>query len=173
VIRTLTGPFIQRRKRDPYKTLDPLNADDIASVSIASFDAAIEHRWSWPLRFGMQPTNVRIGDMVAKTRAAQRGFLDLVVPQSTLDVGFMARPSISELRTAIARQAGITLIQTDLSAANRARNEVLGVGLSPDLIAPIAFVDIAKIPDFINAFTYEVAHNKSLDQALFDAYTLT
>jgi hypothetical protein len=153
-----------------------LHPADVAAVSFASYDATRRHEWQWPLRVGLEPgTTDKFAQRLQSQRATTRQFLS-VNPRRTAqqDVMLLTDPFSDRLRESRDKAFGLEIIGTPEREAGLARDQLLRYGLSGDLSNPFAIVDFrqATIPKFMNEFADEIAHNKHLDRALFDAYRI-
>lgn len=148
---------------------------DIASVAFASLKEPVDHAWGWPLRIAVADQSKGLARRIAGIRAAQHDFVycEPGVP-SDQDLLIVTEPTPHILPLLKEQPLGLALINGEPWKPDSHSAEMVQHWLSGDLAVPTAFIDFGRgsIPNWVNALTYEIAHDKPLDRALFDAVGL-
>lgn len=161
-----------RRLLNPWlNKLDDRDPGQIAALSFTAFDQASTHDWNWPLRVGLAEPGHGLSEMLNLTRRASRDFMDVVSPAasaSTTDVVLVSGLDISALAQPHEMNAGLTIVYPGEDTPASMIDQVV----AGKITMPTAVIGVSQksIPKFLNEFTDEIAHNKPLDVALFDAY---
>jgi hypothetical protein len=174
------GAKLQDRLIDTYRKLispwmgrlDDNQPGQIAALSFTAFESASSHDWNWPIRVGLpvQPSHA-MAQKLNSARGVRRDFMSVVSSQTAeADVVLLADPPANALATTDQLPSGLTILYGPNSRFDAARD--LAGYISNKASSPTALIDVSErsIPKFMNEFADEIAHNKPLDVALFDAY---
>jgi CHAT domain len=150
--------------------LDDTRPGQIAALSFATFDQAGRHDWHWPIRIGLpQQGDPALSEKLNAVRGVRREFMEIVSPDlANTDVVLLSEPEFSALSSANRLPPGLAIVYRSRSGAPSGRLEQIAGGIS----TPTALIEASQrsMPKFLNEFTDEIAHNKPLDVAIFDAY---
>ena len=159
--RTLLSPWMDR--------LDDNEPGQIAAVSFATFDEANPHDWHWPIRVGLpEQSDPTLADKLKATRGVRRDFMELIASGlANTDIMLLSDPELDALSTST-QAPGLTVVYGPTRGTAGSRFEQI-VGMAT---TPTALIEASQksIPKFLNEFTDEIAHNKPMDVAIFDAY---
>jgi hypothetical protein len=174
VVRALAGPFIEKRSFDPHSmSINSMEPGDVVAVSVAAINSLqYHHAWSWPLRVGIEPTsNNPYLDYLYAARGVERGFLNINAVGGQ-DLVLLTDPSFRSLAALQEAPPGMVLVTAPLRTSKGLVSKVLKGGIAGEFSQPTAFIDMVpgSLPEAMTTLSYEIAHNKPLDVAIFDAY---
>jgi hypothetical protein len=160
--RKLLAPWMDR--------LDDAKPGQIAALSFATFDHAGQHDWHWPIRVGLpQPSDPALSAKLNAAKGVRREFMEIVSPGlAKTDVMLLSEPELNALSTLNHLPPGLTIVyRSPVDAASSQLEQIAGM-----VSTPTALIEASQrsIPKFLNEFSGEIAHNKPLDVAIFDAY---
>jgi hypothetical protein len=162
--------FISTYQKLLFPWLNRMDDDQpgqIAALSFTGFGEAKPHDWNWPLRVGLSPGMQSLAERLNTIRGVRREFIELVpATEATPDVllsGWVpvAGAHMEDLAPGLA-----------ILYASRGIDGGMIDEIASQVSTPTAMIDMStkSMPRFLNEFTDEIAHNKPLDVALFDAY---
>ena len=146
----------------------------VRTVAFAVYDPRSAHRWQWPLLVGLDPAlDPKLMDRFKSVRAMRRQFLEVALDADrSPDVRVIAELTPKRLLELEQGDFGVGFIRVSsqidhVSLFLRLRRIAKEVATGS-----VALVDVKKraLPSLLDAFADEVAHNKNLDVALFDAH---
>ena len=160
--QALLSPWMDR--------LDDTEPGQIAALSFAAFDHANLHHWNWPIRFAVpRRPDLALSDRLNATRGARREFIEVVSPDAARsDVVVLSEHEFSALSRSNQLPPGLAIVY--LSPSDTAGGMVEQIAASISTPTAVIGVSQRSLPKFLNEFSDEIAHNKPLDVAIFDAY---
>jgi len=149
--------------------LDDNEPGQIGSLSFTTFDRTNQHDWQWPLRVGVpDPQAHALSDRLNATRGVRRDFME-IVPRSIgpADVVVLSTPEDDTISLLSQLEPGLAILSSGVNTAGNLIDHV-----ADKVSTPTAIIGAPQrsMPRFVNEFADEIAHNKPLDVALFDAY---
>jgi hypothetical protein len=158
-----------RKLLDPWMgRLDDGKPGQIAALSFATFDHAGRHDWHWPIRIGLPHPDQALTEKLGAARGVRREFMEIVSPGlANTDIVLLSEPELKALPTSTELPGLAIVYRSPGEAASGQFAEISGM-----VTAPTALIEASQtsIPRFLNEFSDEIAHNKPLDVAIFDAY---
>ena len=160
--QALLSPWMNR--------LDDTQPGQIAALSFAAFDHAAPHDWNWPIKVGVpRQHDLALSDRLNATRAVRRESIEVVSPDAARsDILMLSGPEFNALSRSNQSPPGLAIIY--LSSSDAAGGIVTQI--AANISTPTAVIGVGQksLPKFLNEFSDEIAHNKPLDVAIFDAY---
>lgn len=152
------------------RRIDDGKPGQIAALSFATFDHADPHDWNWPIRVGVpRRPDLALSDRLNAIRGVRRDFIEFVSPDKALsDVMLLSEDEFGRLSRSARMSPGLSIVYMSSSDAPMG----MVAEINENISTPTAMIAIGErsLPRFLNEFGDEIAHNKPLDVAMFDAY---